>query len=284
MGRILREAQKIKERELAIDMLVVLDKIEAVIKREDISEEEKQRLKDDIIESQINKLKQMINEIDKTSGGKCWDFENEKQRDIFVEDDIVVLRGYREEDNDYIRKIKQENSSSREMYEDDEKWNLSSDWLRRKESFVCSIIRKSDKQYVGYISIKDSGSNLWEFAIELLLEQCNKGYGTRAVALFLTTISEITGKKQFQALVETDNLPSQRLMEKLGARLIDIYDYTFKGDEVATEEFEEKHIDRITDRMIELAEQINVEPRKLLSHVLDYRFFIENGKIVDRRR
>lgn len=73
-------------------------------------------------------------------------------------------------------------------------------------------------------------------------------------------------------------------MEKLGARLIDIYDYTFQGDEDAATAFEEKYLAEITERMVMLAEQIQVEPRKMLSHVLDYRFFLENGKIRNRSR
>ena len=89
-------------------------------------------------------------------------------------------------------------------------------------------------------------------------------------------VSEITGdaKQQFMALVEVDNIPSQKLMLKLGGRLIDIYDYIFHDEERA-EEFEEEHLDEITDHMIELAEELMVEPRKLLSHVLDYRIFAE---------
>ena len=43
------------------------------------------------------------------------------------------------------------------------------------------------------------------------------------------------------------------------------------------EVFEKEHLDRITDRMIELAEQIGVEQRKILSHVLDYRFLWKMG-------
>lgn len=45
------------------------------------------------------------------------------------------------------------------------------------------------------------------------------------------------------------------------------------------EAFEKKNLDKITDRMIYLAQKIQVEPRKMLSHVLDYRFFIEDGEI-----
>lgn len=201
-----------------------------------------------------------------------------------MEDDVLILRGYRAEDNEYIRQIKRENSSSPEEYDNDEVWEISCDWLFRKNSFVCSILKKEDKKYVGYVSIKDSSRNLWEVAIELLAEQCNQGYGFRAMSLFIQAVSNATGRTQFQALVEVDNIPSQMLMEKLGARLIDIYDYTFDGDEEKANAFEQKYLDKITDRMIKLAQQIDVEPRKLLSHVLDYRLFIEDGELVNKRR
>ncbi len=55
-----------------------------------------------------------------------------------------------------------------------------------------NVIGKSDNEFVGYISIKDTKSNLWEIAIELLQKYCHKGYGSRAVALFLPSISKVT--------------------------------------------------------------------------------------------
>lgn len=110
-----------------------------------------------------------------------------------------------------------------------------------------------DNEFVGYISIKDTKSNLWEIAIELLQEHFRQGYGSRALELFLSAVSTVTNKTQFQVLVETDNIPSQMLMEKLGAKLIDIYDYTFQGDEETATDFEEKYLSEITERMVELA-------------------------------
>lgn len=284
MARILREAEQEKINELVNDIHIILVKVKEVMDRDDVSDEEKEKMKNEIIDPKLDELKQLIELYKGKSMGKAWDFSAEKSMDVFTKDDVLILRGYREEDNGYIRQIKKENSSSPNEYDDDKVWEFSSNWLIDEKSFVCSIIREDDNQYIGYISIKNSSSNLWEIAIELLEKQCNKGYGTRALALFLPAISKATGKTQFQALVETDNIPSQKLMEKLGARLIDIYDYTFNGDEDEAEAFEEKHLDKITDRMIELAEQIDVESRKMLSHVLDYRFFIEEGKIANKRR
>lgn len=145
-----------------------------------------------------------------------------------------------------------------------------------KNTFFVAIIRKGDSAYLGYIGLKDTSANLWEFCVELLPEYCNGGYGYDAVKLFLKRVSAVTGNEsqQFMALVETDNIPSQKLMLKLGGRLIDIYDYTFY-DEALAESFEEEHLGEITEHMIELAEELMVEPRKLLSHVLDYRIFAD---------
>ena len=279
--RMMQEVEKMEELELTKDMLKTLLTVEKVMNREDISENEKKRFADEIID---NKLDELRKRIAGKQSGNGWDFSKEKEKDIFSEDEIILLRGYREEDDDFIRQIKKENSYNPEEYDNDEFWNMSSMWLRRRNSFLCSVINKKDNQFIGYILIKDTSRNLWEIAIELLAEHCNKGYGFRALSAFLPVVSKLTGKKQFQALVEVDNLPSQRLMEKSGARLIDLYDYAFHGDEEKAAEFEESHLDRITDRIIELANQIGVEPRKLLSNVLDYRFYVENGEIVNMRR
>ena len=279
--RILQEAEKLEEIQLTKDVHKTLLAVEKVMNRKDISENEKKKIVNEIIDNKLEELRQRI--VGK-QGDNGWDFSEEKEKDIFSEDEIILLRGYREEDNDFIRQIKKENSYNPDDYDDDEFWNMSSKWLRRKNSFLCSVIHKQDSQFIGYISIKDTSRNLWEIAIELLAEHCNKGYGFRALSTFLPAVSKLTGKKQFQALVEVDNLPSQRLMEKAGARLIDLYDYAFHGDEEKAAAFEESHLDRITDRIIDLANQIGVEPRKLLSHVLDYRFYVEDGKLVNKRR
>ena len=71
---------------------------------------------------------------------------------------------------------------------------------------------------------------------------------------------------------------------RINGSTVNPYDYVFNGDEEAAEAFEAEHLDEITDRMVEQAGQLGVEPRKMLSHVLDYRFFVENGEILNRAR
>lgn len=281
--RIHRIAQKEWEIQQKIENYEFLLKLEQLlVDIEELNEEEKRVRKieyDNILQEREKELSKQIEIFDNKYSGKAWDFSKERILEVFSEDDEIILCDYKESELDKYIQIQLENGKSIELYTGEELRKSAWNTLYNENSFCCEIIRKSDKEFLGYVAIKDTRSNLWEISIELLKENCNKGYGTKAIQLFLPKISQITSKKQFQALVETDNIPSQKLMEKLGARLIDIYDFTFHGDEQAAENFEEKHLDMITDRMIELAKQIDVEPRKMLSHVLDYRFFIKEGKI-----
>ncbi len=285
MARLLRKAERKIERAFVTEILEMLG--EMLNGTEEMNEEEKEIRRQQIIkmlEAKCKEVEGQLEALTKGTGGTVWDFSKERTLDIFTEDDVIFLRNCRDYEKEAYIRIKKENTNNPEFYNDqtvaESMWKM----LNVEKSFCCSVIRKSDNEFIGYISLKDTEANLWEMAIELLQEHCHKGYGSRAVTLFLPAISKLTGKKQFQALVETDNIPSQRLMESLGARLIDIYDYTFHGDEEAATAFEEENLSEITGRMVELAKQLEVEPRKMLSHVLDYRFFVEGDKIVDRAR
>ena len=281
MARLQKKAEKTIEKVFLKEILRLLEEMEQQ------NGEEKKIYHSQIMEMLDAKTKELEKKLEKLttgSNGKVWDFGKEREMDIFVEDDVILLRNCRDSEKEKYIQVKKENTDNPEYYDNesavDSTWKMFED----EKSFCCSIIRKRDNEFIGYISIKDTKSNLWEIATELLQEYCHKGYGSIAIALFLPAISKITGKTQFQALVETDNIPSQLLMEKLGARLIDIYDYTFQGDEEAATAFEEKYMSEITERMVLLAGQIGVEPRKMLSHVLDYRFFVEDGAIINKVR
>ena len=148
--------------------------------------------------------------------------------------------------------------------------------IEKKQSLFIAVVRKKDNEYIGYLGIKDTSAKSWEFCIELLKEYCNQGYGFDAIKLFLKKISEITGenKQQFTALVEVDNIPSQKLMLKLGGELIGLNDFIFYYEE-RSKKFEEDHLNEITEDMIKIAKELSVEPRKLLSHVLEYRIYAD---------
>lgn len=285
MARLQKKIERDIERASAREMQEMLS--ELLIGTDTMSEEEQKLRRQQMIqriEAKCEELRRKIKILEQDAGGKGWDFSKEKELDTFAEDEMIFLRNCCDSEKKAYIQIKKENTDTPELYDDENAIEVTWNMFNSERSFCCSIIRKVDNKFLGYISIKDTKSNLWEMAIEMLQEHCRKGYGLRAIALFLPAVSKITDKSQFQALVETDNIPSQKLMEKSGAKLIDIYDYSFHGDEAAAIAFEEKNISEITERMVELAEQLGVEPRKMLSHVLDYRFFIQEGKILNMSR
>ena len=64
--------------------------------------------------------------------------------------------------------------------------------------------------------------------------------------------------------------PSQKLFEKLGAEPNGISEFLLH-EEADIRRCEEENIHLLDKRIQELAKQFNIEPRKLLSHVLEYK-------------
>lgn len=275
MNKILNKAQKKKIKEMEIRKYKLLKRLQELAEIKDTDENAAKEY-DALLNEEMQHLKDELEKLTQKSSGKAWDFSKEKNKSVFAEDDMLELKPLTVVYYDLYIKTRAEYAYNSNYYLDPDKREFVLCEFNQEESFYLVVIRKSDNACMGYVGLKDTTRNLWEFCIELLPEYCNQGYGYNAVKLFLKKISEITqnDKQQFMALVEVDNIASQKLMLKLGGRLIDIYDYTFHDEERA-EEFEEEHLNEITDHMIELAEELMVEPRKLLSHVLDYRIFAE---------
>ena len=275
MNKILNKAQQEKLKEIEIREYKLLKQLQDLAERKDTDENAAKEY-DTLQNQEIQHLKDELEKLTQKSSGKAWNFSKEKSQSIFAEDDVLELKPLTADYYDLYIKTRAEYAYTPNYYLDPEKREFILSEFNQDESLFLAVINKSNNAYMGYVGLKDTTRNLWEFSIELLPEYCKQGNGYRAIKCFLKKVSEITGdaKQQFMALVEVDNIPSQKLMLKLGGRLIDIYDYIFHDEERA-EEFEEEHLDEITDHMIELAEELMVEPRKLLSHVLDYRIFAE---------
>lgn len=152
-----------------------------------------------------------------------WDFTAEKAQTHLVRDGMAILRPIQAANADFYVSVKAQYSilyrTMVHMGKVDNESLLMVD-LFKPESFYCIIEDAKDGTSVGYIGIKDTRADIWEIAIELDGQFTHKGFGFRGIRLFLNEMHRITGKTEYQALVETDNLPSQKCFEKLGARLI----------------------------------------------------------------
>lgn len=136
------------------------------------------------------------------------------------------------------------------------------------KALMFSII--VNNEYVGYCGIKNTTHEQWEIAIEILNEWKHKGIGYKAISVMLDEIKNRLNVSEFRVRIDVKNYPSQKLFEKLGAEPNGISEFMLHGESDIIR-CEEENIYMIDNRMLELAKKFNVEPRRLLSHVLEYK-------------
>lgn len=260
MSRIYEKARREKEVEHLQSLLKSLEGLRQGDSRE--------------LDAYLIELKKQIARSNKQKVvGKVWDFSREKKLAVFMRDDRLILRPVVSSDLDFYLHIKTQYSMIYRTIvntEPEQVPMLLEKDLRQRKSFFC-VIEEADHTPIGYLGIKDTRNPVWEIAIELDGAYTHQGYGSRSIQLFLNEISRITGKTEFCAIIEVDNVPSQRCFESLGAELIGLYD----GSVLLTPEdkarFEEQNLNLIDDHIRAVAARLSVEPRKLLSHLLEYR-------------
>jgi len=114
-----------------------------------------------------------------------------------------------------------------------------------------------------------------EIAIELLPKWTNQGIGFQAITAMIDAIAIRLGVAEFRIRIDPGNQASQKLFEKLGAQPNGISEFLIH-DQAALEKVEEDNLHLIDDDLIALAAKFGVEPRSLLSHVLEYTLVYRN--------
>ena len=201
-----------------------------------------------------------------------WDFSHEKSLPVFAQDDDIALCPITPDDEEFYRSVRiQYSLIYRSAYytAEEHKTDLFLNEALASEVFYCIIREESIP--IGYLGIKDTSANLWELAIELDGKYTRQGFGPRSICLYLNELQRITGKSEFKVRIEVDNILSQKCFEQLGARLVGLCDSAALKTDDEKQHFEEGHLDLIDAHLTELANRLGVEPRKLLSHVLEYR-------------
>lgn len=256
MGRLYAEAQKKQRIEAADEILSYLDQVKDT---------------DNWKELLMGKLDTMIAEYDaqirKGKTGHAWDFSKEKALPFFASDGDILLRPFQESDKHFYYTVwKQWNPNSPDSLASEDDNFL---WNEATSDYGLYCVVEWQGTPTGYVSIHDTRVGVWELGIELDRNYCYQGLGPKSIKLFLQAVEEITLMSLFRARVEVDNLACQKCMTKIGAELVGLCDGPFKTD-AEQRIFEDEHLDQIDDHIRGLAAQLNVEPRKLLSHVLEY--------------
>lgn len=133
---------------------------------------------------------------------------------------------------------------------------------------MCSIL--ANGVYAGYCGVGNVTEHPPEISIELLPEWTNRGIGSTALRTMLDAFSERLQICDFRVRIDPANVASQRLFEKLGAKPNGLSEFLIHGKEWLRQ-MEEENLTKIDDQLITAARKFNVEPRQLLSHVLEYK-------------
>ncbi len=265
-----RKLQLEKSNELALHVLDVLDTINQLCKdgKNDEAEECRKELQRELQED-VERIKE---ETEKPVVNTEYKRLLPTAGEILAENERIILRAFSENDRQNYLDVSKEHSYLKSYYSEthflEELWN----GCMSDSAAYFSISLSDYGTFIGYCAIKDISKDEWEIAIELDKKYIGQGYGYQALLLMFGSIYSLTGMSNFSSLVDADNYRSQALMKKLGGVPDGIREFLIHGEEL--EQFENDNLELIDDKLREVAHEFNVEPRKLLSHVLAYRFDI----------
>lgn len=186
---------------------------------------------------------------------------------ISVDGGKMLLRVPIDADREGYIAIQKVYSPMRGMLKEQSYCDLIWEELNEDKSLMLSIER--DSEYIGYCGIKNTSQSPWEIAIELKPEWTGKGIGNLVITAMLREIKQRMQKSEFRLRIEPNNYASQKLFERLGAKPNGISELWIHDQETLTR-IEEENLDQINDQLVEVASKFQVEPRLLLSHVLEY--------------
>ena len=129
--------------------------------------------------------------------------------------------------------------------------------VKGEDSLYCSICAKENVEFMGYCAVERLKRPDPEIAINLLERFQVRGFGPEAVLAFMEAFRKVTGP----------------VFRRLGFAPWEV-DTLFIKDPGILKRIEEERIEElggIPENLCGLAEEFDVEPRKLLSHVLVFR-------------
>lgn len=179
----------------------------------------------------------------------------------------LILRKVEEADRDGYIGLQKAYNLMKSMLKEETYYDMV--WREHQEpkALMFSIIK--DGQYIGYCGIKNTSQEPWEIAIEILPDWTNQGIGRIAIDGMLDAVIVRLGINQFRVRIDPGNHASQKMFEKLGAIPNGISEFLIH-DKATLEKCEEDNLHLIDADTISLAGKFGVEPRKLLSHILEY--------------
>ena len=235
----------------------------------EIEKKQSKTIKNNHEELQERSEKQVIeNRINTSASPKFWQFGN-----TIYSDSRIILRKVEDEDMQSFLALQYEYTLIPFMFKDERFKQYLWEEHIKDVSIAYSIIDSVTKVYMGYCGIKNISLPQWEISMELQKSQTGKGIGYLALGHFLNAVKERSGVSEFRVRIDSDNYASQKLVEKLGAVPNGISEFLLHDEEDILK-CEEDNLNCIDEKLIAVAKKFGVEPRKLISHVLEYKLIL----------
>ncbi len=204
---------------------------------------------------------------------KCQQYSNLKE--AMLKDDgktqegnLTVRRATKE---DFPLLLEYEKKKSERRYPEEVLEACAKDYYTNTASLYYVIFYGSDHRMIGYCGINNFYRKEIDIAVDILEGYRGNGYGYQALKKYFQMLHKYTNDemKEVYINIEPDNIRSQKLFTKLGARFerLDFYDLP----QEEAEEYEKSHLYLIDQDLESLAAKLCVEPRSLLSRVLVYK-------------
>lgn len=186
---------------------------------------------------------------------------------VVCQDPNIVLRNVEESDRQVFFELQQAYSPMKSMLEEESYRELL--WKEHLSEKALTLSIEKTGACIGYCGIKNTSQAPWEIAIEILPQWTKRGIGLVAISAMLDAIKARLGVSEFRVRIDPGNSASQKMFEQLGAVPNGISEFLLHDQEVM-DQCEENNLHLIGDETIALAKKFGVEPRKLLSHILEY--------------
>lgn len=193
---------------------------------------------------------------------RFWSFGN-----IMCQSGELLLRDVLDSDKEGYLQLQQEYSSFRSLLQDER--YCETIWCDHTDHTTLILSIEKNGEYVGYCGIKDLSKEQWEIAIELLPKWTHQGVGSAVIPAMLDALKGRLSADNFRIRIDPTNLASQGLFEKIGAKPNGISKFILHNED-EIRKCEEANLHLIDDCLVTVAKKFDVEPRKLLSHVLEY--------------
>ncbi|MCI6008988.1 MAG: GNAT family N-acetyltransferase [Anaerostipes hadrus] len=145
---------------------------------------------------------------------------------LLIQNDKYILKVLNEEDKENYLKLYRENSivtsASSKMSDVDYDEFAEFVWekIPEEDSLYVSVFLKADYTYLGNIFMQHMSLTTPEIGIDVLEEYHRQDIAYETIPLFAKRVQELMPVDYFVVRIYSDNEPSKKLFEKLGAELM----------------------------------------------------------------